>query len=188
MKTMNRIIYLFLAILFIGCSFAEAGATKILLLVTEQNIAGPQTAWWLGEIDLSSAETIIAQKLKEGGYTIIEPSSVEKIVRRRRAFRVLPLIENRSVKLARLAKADYLLIGQAVASAGLHVPQSNLRSYFGNITARLIRVRDGKVLSYFDASGNAVHADVVTGGKEALTEAGQELAGKLLGFLDEGAQ
>jgi hypothetical protein len=72
-----------------------------------------------------------------------------------------------------------VLLGKAVASSGGNVPQSNMRSCFANITAKLIRVKDGKVIAYLDASGNTVHMDVITGGKEALTNAAEDLATKV---------
>jgi ArsR family metal-binding transcriptional regulator len=58
-------------------------------------------------------------------------------------------------------------------------------SCFANRTAKLIRVKDGKVIAYFDASGNSVHMDVITGGKEALTNAAGDLATKITEALNK---
>ena len=183
---MKRVMLIFVALFVFGFSPAESHSDKILILITEQNIAGPQSAWWSEGKNFSAAEAVIAQQLKEGGYTVTEPSNIDKIVRKRRAYRLLPLTESRAVRLARLAKSDYVLLGQAAASAGLSVPESRARSYFGNITARFIRVRDGEIILALDASGNSVHSDAASGAKDALMDAGKTMSRKLLDFLSKG--
>lgn len=183
---MKGLIFIF-GVLFLclalAVSYAKDSKTKIILLIAEQNIQGPQRAWWASEIDLSTTEANIAQRLMEKGYEVIEPSGVAKIINQNKAFRVVALSEEKSVKLANLSKADYVVLGKAVASSGANVPQSNMRSCFANITAKLIRVKDGKVAAYLDASGNSAHMDMITGGKEALANASQDLAQKIIEAL-----
>jgi hypothetical protein len=101
---------------------------------------------------------------------------------------VLNLSEDKSVKLGNLSKADYVILGKAIASKGGKVPQSNMLSCYANITAKLIRVKDGKVVAYLDAAGNSVHMDVITGGREALVNAAQDLATKIIDNLNKGGQ
>lgn len=159
--------------------FAEDIKNKVILLISEQNIEGPKAAWWASEIDLSTTEVTIAKKLIEQDYKVLEPSSLNKIIKQNRAFRIVNISENQSLKLANLSKADYVVIGKAIASKGGNVPQSNMRSCFANLTVKLIRVKDGEVIAYLDASGNCAHTDVITGGKEALISAAQDLAIKI---------
>lgn len=174
------ILFLTLALQFI---FAEDIKNRVILLISEQNIGGPKAAWWASEIDLSTTEATIAKKLIEQGYQVLEPSNLNKIVKQDRAFRMVDISENQSLKLANLSRADYVVIGKAIASKGSNVPQSNMRSCFANLTVKLIRVKDRKVIAYLDASGNSVHMDVVTGGKEALISAAEDLAQKIIGAL-----
>jgi len=185
---MKKIIFisfiLFLGFIFV-LSYAQGTKTKVILLIAEQNIQSPQRAWWATEIDLSVTETSIAQKLIENGYGIIEPSSITKIIKQNKAFRHLSLSESQSIKLGSLSKADYVVLGKAIASSGSKVPQSNMRSCFANITAKLIRVKDGKVIAYLDASRNSAHMDVITGGKEALTNAASDLAAEIIAALNK---
>lgn len=188
---MKRVIFISL-ILFIGLvlavSYAKEEKTKIILLIAEQNIEGPQRAWWASEIDLSTTEATIAQRLIEQGYVVLEPSNLTKTIRQNRAFRMVNLSESQSIKLGNLSKANYVVVGKAVASSGSNVPQSNMRSCFANITAKLIRVKDGKVIAYLDAAGNSAHMDVITGGKEALVNAGSDLAVKIIDALNKGGK
>ena len=185
---MKRLILIFLVLcLGVGLtvSCVKSQENKIILLIAEQNIESPQHTWWASEIDLSTTEATVARKLIERGWKVIEPSDLTKVIRQEKAFRITRLSESKSIKLGNASNADYVVLGKAVASAGGNVPQSRMRSCFANITAKLIRVRDGKVIAYLDASGNSVHMDVVSGGREALTKAGSDLAVKLIEALSK---
>ncbi|MGE5197868.1 MAG: hypothetical protein ACM3IL_05115 [Deltaproteobacteria bacterium] len=181
---MRKIVLALLTLLLVCApSFAADTKPKIILLISEQNIEGPQHAWWASEIDLSTTESYLAQKLIEQGYEVLEPSALSNTIKQDKAFRILNLSESESVKLGNLSRADYVVLGKAIASAGGTVPQSNMRSCFANITAKLIRVKDGKVVAYLDSAGNSAHMDVVTGGREALASAAAALSAKLTGAL-----
>lgn len=158
---------------------------KLILLISEQNIEGPQRAWWASEIDLSTVEARLAQNLIAQGYEVIEPSNLNQVIKQDSAFRLLDISEAKSIKLGNLSRADYVVLGKAVASAGGNVPQSTMRSCFANVSARLIRVNDGKVIAYLDAAGNSAHLDVITGGREALAYAGEDLAAKIISALNK---
>ncbi|MEK7226972.1 MAG: hypothetical protein AAB221_14985 [Bacteroidota bacterium] len=184
----KRIIFLscisFLTSIF-AVSYAQVTKPKIILLIAEQNIESPQRAWWASEVDLSTTEAAVAQQLLEQGYQVLEPSDLTKTIQQNSAFRMVNLSESQSVKLGNLSRADYVLTGKAIASSGSKVPQSSMLSCFANITAKLIRVKDGKVIAYLDASGNSAHMDVITGGKEALTNAAFDLATKITEALNK---
>jgi hypothetical protein len=157
---------------------------KIILLISEQNIEGPQRCWWASEIDLSTTEGALAQRIMQAGFEILEPSQLRKVVNTSPAFRLVSISDNDSVRLGNLSRAQYVVLGKAIASAGGNVPQSSMRSCFANVTAKLIRVKDGKVVAYLDAAGNSAHMDVVTGGREALSNAGDAIAAKIIAALN----
>jgi hypothetical protein len=156
---------------------------KVILLISEQNIEGPQTAWWVSEIDLSTVEANIAGKLIEQGYEVLEPSALANIVKVKAAFRLVDISEEQSLDLGKASRADYIVLGKAVASAGGNVPQSSMHSCFANVIAKLIRVKDSKVVQCLDASASSAHTDVVTGGREALAKAAETLAQKIIEAL-----
>jgi hypothetical protein len=162
----------------------QTPAVKLVLLISEQNIDSPRQAWWASEVDLSSAEAAIATKLLDAGFEIIDPDSMSGVVSQDKAFRMVNLSDKTSIKMASMAKADYVILGKAVASAGGNVPQSTMRSCFANLTAKLINVRTGKIIAYLDAGGNSAHMDVISGGREALASAGQNIAGKIVDKLN----
>jgi len=166
-------------------SYAKGEKTKIILLIAEQNIEGPQHAWWVSEIDLSTTEITIAKRLIEQGYEVIEPSNLTKIIKQNKAFRMVNLSEDKSVNLGNLSAANYVILGKAIASSGGKVPQSNMLSCFANLSAKLISVKDGKVVAYLDAVGSSAHLDVITGGREALINAAEDLAIKVTEALNK---
>ncbi|MDD4908894.1 MAG: hypothetical protein PHJ00_07535 [Candidatus Omnitrophica bacterium] len=196
---MKKFIFVWLAMLLagfyvfsqVGCgraqgtanSPAKSGKTTFLLMVAEQNIESPQKAWWMSDVNLSTVESALARKLLESGYEILEPSVISGQVKADRAFERADLQDTDTVKLGKNLNADYVVLGKAVASAGGNVPQSSMRSCFANVTAKVIRVSDGKVIAYLDAAGSTIHTDVITGGREALANAGQDLAGKVISAM-----
>ena len=183
---MKKMLFFFIIfVMGLGAGCAQEQKPKFILLISEQNIEGPQRAWWASEIDLSATEATIAKKLLEQGYEVIEPTAISKTIQSKPAFRMVPISEGDSVRLANLSKADYVILGKAVASAGGNVPQSSMRSCFANITAKLINVKSGKVIAYLDASGSSAHMDVITGGKEALVNAAEDLTAKLLSTVSK---
>ncbi len=185
MKKTILVVFAGISLLMCSCFqvFAAENKQSIILLIAEQNIEGPQRAWWASEVDLSTTEARITSKLTAEGYTILEPAVMADTLKKEPAFRQVNLSEQDSIKLGNLSQADYVIIGKAVASAGGNVPQSTMRSCFANLTAKLINIKEGKVAAYLEASGNSVHLDVITGGKEALGNAADDLAQKLIEAL-----
>lgn len=186
---MKKILYLVLVLsvtFLVSNAFAQnPKKTKIILLVSEQNIEGPKAAWWASEVDLSATEARLATKLMDKGYEIIEPSSVDKVIKQKPGFRVIDIPQEKAVKLGNLTRADYLILGKAVASSGSNIPQSKMISCYANLSAKVIRIKDARVVAYLDASGNSAHMDKITGGKEALTSAAESLALKIIEALDK---
>ena len=175
------------AVVAFGCAAEQkAGAKpKVILLISEQNIEGPQRAWWASEIDLSTTEARLATKLIDSGYEVLEPSNLNRIINQDKAFRLVDFSDDKAIKLGNLSRANYVILGKAIASSGGNVPQSNMRSCFANISAKVINVKDGKVLAYLDASGSSAHMDPITGGREALSFASDDLASKTLDVLNK---
>ncbi len=186
---MKKIFYFVLilsAFFFVSNAFAqETKKVKIILLVAEQNIEGPKAAWWASEVDLSATEARLATKLIEKGYEIIEPSSVDKVIKQKPGFRVIDIPQEKAIKLGNLTRADYLILGKAVASSGANIPQSKMISCYANLSAKVIRIKDAKVVAYLDAAGNSAHMDTITGGREALTNAAESLSLKIIESLEK---
>ncbi|MDY6941498.1 MAG: hypothetical protein SVU69_00625 [Pseudomonadota bacterium] len=166
-----------------GTSWAQSKG-KILILMAEQNVQGEYLAWWTGhtrtEVDLSVVEGVLAQGLTEAGFDVIDPSVLEEL-RVEKAYKTVSLGVDEAVSVAQNYGADMVLFGQAVAKATpSQIAGTRMMSAFANISAKLVRISDRKVLGYFSASGDALHIDSLTGGREALEEGGQQLLAKFL--------
>jgi len=164
---------------------AEENKANLLLLIAEQNIEGPQRCWWASEIDLSTVEAKLSEGLISGGYSVLDPSQISGVLKEEKAFRSINLSDEESVELAKLSQADYVILGKAVASSGGNVPESNMRSCFANVTIKLIRVQDGKIIAYLESDDSSVHTDVISGGREALIKAAGDLATKVINALSQ---
>ena len=158
----------------------KATAPSFLLLISEQNIAGPHTRWWMGEIDLSTVEANLAGVLIKKGYKVITPLAVSRIIKREQAFKRVFRNDDLSLKLAKISQADYVIVGKAIASKGPNVVASQMFSCFANATVKLIRVKNGDVLAYLDSSEKTISLDVVSGGKKALAKVGKDLGYKII--------
>lgn len=181
-----------LILLILGCFLVTSSSNcvakeqaKILLLIAEQNIEGPQRCWWASEIDLSTVEAKLSEGLIAAGYQVLDPSQVSGILSQEKAFRRVNLSDEESIELAELSQADYVILGKAVASSGGNVPESNMRSCFANATIKLIGVEDGEIITYLEAGGSSAHMDVISGGREALLKAAEDLATKLINALSQ---
>ena len=183
MRKLIIVFTIFLLLAVASLLFAQNSPKKVILLISEQNIESHRAAWWASEVDLSATEAAIAGKIIEAGYEVIEPSALEETLKKNKAYRMVDLSEKDSAKLGNLSKADFVVLGKAVASSGGNVPQSNMRSCFANVTAKLIRVKDSKVIAYLDGTGNSAHPDEITGGKEALVNAADALSAKIIEAL-----
>jgi len=186
---MKKIVSLCAAVFFLAqAGFAQSTGKppKVLLLIAEQAITQPPHGWWAGEADLSITEQELANVLITNGFIVLAPQDLEETIKLRPAFRKVSIAEQDSVALGRLAKADYIILGKAVGSKGGKVPESTMCSFFANTTAKIVRVKDKKVIAYLDASGSSVHLEELTGAREALKKAAQELSTKILQVLSKG--
>lgn len=174
---------MFVCLLGVFSLFAEENKDRVAIFISEQNIEGPSVEWWLSEIDLSVTESIIARNLINAGYDIIDSSIVNGIIKQNPAFRKVDFTVEESLNVAGMSEVDYVILGKAVASAGGKVPDSNMISCYANITAKVVKVDEKKIISYVDAGGSSVHTDVITGGKEALDRAANNISEKIVNAL-----
>jgi len=174
----------FLVISSSSC-LAQVKKANILLLIAEQNIEGPQRAWWASEIDLSTVEAKLSEVLIAQGYSVLDPSQIRGALSKEKAFRRTNISDEESIRLAELSQADYIVLGKAIASSGANVPDSNMLSCYANATVKLIRVSDGQIIAYLDASGSSAHLDVISGGREALLKSAEDLAVKIINALSQ---
>ncbi len=188
---------------------------KVLFLISEQNIEQPVVSWWgesVGEVRLSVTEPVLFNALIQSGYEVIDPADRGSL-RVSAAYRRIGLGDQGAMELGRTYGADYVVLGKALATGSSqplnvtgsvdsrdgnwngghdssesdsnYAQRTNMRSASATITAKLIRLADRKVVAFVSGSGDAIHMNQITAGKEALEQAAQQAAENLITQLHQ---
>lgn len=177
------------AILWIpGPSPAQAGQPRVLFMIAEQNIGHKYYVfWWWGDseykgetVDMSAAETQLKDSFLNGGFDVVDISATTEKFEISNAFKVADLTNDGAREIARKVNAEIVVKGKAIATEGPRTPGSAVGSYIADVTATAIRVSDGKVLAAGKGHGVSRNISEVTGGTEALSRAGTQLADHLM--------
>lgn len=135
----------------------------------------------MGEtVDMSAAETTLKESFLNNGFEVVDISATTGTFEISNAYRVADLTDKGAREIARKVNAEIVIKGKAVAKEGPRTPGSSVGSYLADVTATAIRVDNGKILAAGKGHGVSRHVSDVTGGTEALTKAGTELADRLI--------
>ena len=91
-----------------------------------------------------------------------------------------------AVAKARQLGADYVILGSATASKaseGVAYNVTVIRAS-ASVTAKIVRVSDGKIMAVVDASAMEGGQAVMAAGREALKKAGKSIGDQLVGAID----
>jgi hypothetical protein len=166
-----------------GILGAQTNLPGVLLLVAEQNLEEPRPRFWWNpreENFVSVSETLMAERLKEAGFTVIDHRVVmNQLQINWSAFNDPELTNEAAAELGSLFNADVIVAGTATANPSTNIMGSAMRSFNGTVAGRVIRAQSAEPMLNFSRTAVAVNEDYMTGSKEALAEAG-ELAGGAL--------
>ncbi|WDT79622.1 MAG: hypothetical protein MPW14_21215 [Candidatus Manganitrophus sp.] len=157
-------------------------------MIAEQNIGQKHFVfWWWGQsefmgetVDMSAAETTLKESFLNNGFEVVDISATTGKFEISNAYRVADLTDKGAREIAKKVNAEIVIKGKALAKEGPRTPGSAVGSYLADVTATAIRVDNGKVLASAKGHGVSRHVSDVTGGTEALTKAGTELADRLI--------
>ena len=157
----------------------EPAITRIAVFLPEQ-IDGDWYWYDYGAGQQHLAQTAVEKALVNAGFEIIDVANIGGRI----SFEDLISPKTATAKGAELG-ADYVVAGKATATKssestayGVNVVRAN-----AEITLRLVRVRDGKVLAVEDASALTGGQAVRTAGQEAIKKAAAEAARKMVAAL-----
>lgn len=166
----------------------KIGKPRVLFMIAEQNI-GQQHAvfWWWGQsefvgesVDMSAAEVTLKEMFLGRGFAVVDVSATTGTLEISNAYRIADLTDKGAREIAKTVNAEVVVKGKAVAKEGPRTPGSAVGSYLADVTATAIRVDDGAVLASARGHGVSRHVSDVTGGTEALGNAGTEAADRLI--------
>lgn len=156
-----------------------APALKFVIFLPEQIDA---EWYWYYYSDMAQhiVQSAVEKELIKAGFEVIDMASI-KMLQDAGSLERISSVEF-ATQAAKSAGADYAVVGKATAvraSTGEAYGVTVVRSQ-AEITAKLIRVSDGKVIDVVDASALVGGQAQRAAGQEALKKAGPDVAKKLV--------
>jgi len=194
-----------------GNGSVDLGGKRVLILATEQ--LGPhQVFGWTDYVwgasaskhgfsvygsskttmvkvntEMGGIEATMADGFTSAGFHVVDPQVLKGHLQPKPAFEVLDLSPSAGRSIAEKADADLVLVVKGVAKDAFHetLSEAGMHSGQANVVARLVRVRDGKVLASSTQHAAQVHIDLETARLNALNEAARMAAQELTKKLDQ---
>jgi hypothetical protein len=182
---------------------AGLGGKKVLILATEK--LGPNVifgwtdvvwGWGYGSskttmmrevTEMGGIEAVMSDGFNGAGFHVVDPHVLKGILTPRPAFEVLDMSSGLGRQIAEKGDADLVVIAKGEATNAHHSTVAAAGMYSGqaNVVARLVRVRDGKVLASSTQHAAQVHIDEKTARLNALNEAARMAASELTKKIDQ---
>jgi hypothetical protein len=176
---------------------------RVLVLATEQ--LGPHRVfgwtdlvWTPGVIrtkttvvrevnEMGGIEATVSDVFGGAGFKVIDPQVLRGKLAPKPAFEMLDLSAGEARQIAQRSDADYVVIAKGTAQLAYHadLAGSGMQSGQGNVVARLIRVRDGKVVASTTQHAAEVHIDADTARLNAINSAARLAAETLTRKLSD---
>ncbi len=167
---------------------------RVLILATEQ--LGPHRVfgwtdlvWTPGVIrtrttvvrevnEMGGIEATVAEVFGGAGFHVVDPQVLRGKLAPKPAFEVLDLSAGEARQIAQRSDADYVVIAKGTAQLAYHadLAGAGMQSGQGNVVARLVRVRDGKVVGSTTQHAAEVHIDADTARLNAINSAARMAA------------
>ncbi len=156
---------------------------RVLLLIAEQDLMQMSPGFWWdqqGPGFQSLAATAMSAQLQEAGFVIIETSTMRnRPLLNWETYDQPDLTDQQAVELGSRLQADVVILGTAIARLSTNVMGSEMKSFNGTVSGRVIRVDSTEPLLSFTRTATAVNEDDIIGSREALEDVGA-LAGRVL--------
>ncbi|HEX6836309.1 MAG TPA: flagellar assembly protein T N-terminal domain-containing protein, partial [Polyangia bacterium] len=176
---------------------------RVLILATEQ--LGPHRVfgwtdlvWTPGVIrtkttvvrevnEMGGIEATLAEVFGGAGFQVVDPQVLRGKLAPKPAFEVLDLSAGAAQQIAQKSDADYVVIAKGTAQLAYHadLAGAGMQSGQGNVVARLVRVRDGKVVGSTTQHAAEVHIDADTARLNAINSAARLAAETLTRKLSD---
>jgi len=159
----------------------------ILFFISEQKLQEDSPRYWWGK-EMGGFEatttTTMANILRAHGFAVVDHRGIEigKMDDWNSSDKP-ELTDEEALKLGTLLQADVVIVGTSIASPTTSVMGDELKSFKGNLNARVLRTETGEALANISRTAVTANVDERAGGREALamtgTLAGDQLAPQL---------
>jgi hypothetical protein len=164
-----------------GIAYRRAGMPRVFVLIAEQAINATQaTGWWQGggnAADLRVMENAFMDRMEKSGFTFIDAEVLQGKVKLEALGADPNLQQAREIGVK--TGAEIVVVGRAIAKPLGEMPIDNgtFFSAVANVSARAVRTDTGEILATTEFTGTAGRGfEQVTAGRNALSEAGRQLA------------
>lgn len=165
----------------IGILTTHRAVPSILFLLSEQNIGqvSPQCSW-----DRQSQftgpslaiEDTLSGYMREEGFVIVTPAALlAQGIALGPEYAGPELSDEAAVRLAQRVGAEVVIVGKALARLSGIISGPEMKSIEATLSLHAVRADNGMIIASSSATGSAVHANEIVGGRQALTRAASDL-------------
>jgi hypothetical protein len=155
----------------------------VLFFIAEQKLQEDTPRYWWGKkmgAFESTTEATMTNILRAHGFPIVEHGGIE--IRKMADWGSgdkPELTDEEAINLGTHLQADVIIVGTSIANPTPSVMGDDLKSFKGNLNARVLQTETGEELANISRTAVTANVDENAGGREALTMAGT-LAGDQL--------
>jgi len=168
----------------LGLLIARKNMPRIIIMVAEQNVGMHHyTYWWhvvAGHADLTITENTLMEKLAEKGFNIVDHSVKAKNIQISDAYKIESLTNDAIKTIGNLYDAEVVIYGKALSKLAGSVMGSSMKSAQADVSLRAVNTDNGQVIASSTNHAAAVHPSEVNAGTEALKQAAEGIAEKLI--------
>jgi len=157
----------------------KMGNPRMMLLVDEKNI-GVIEKWYYFSVDVTACETAMIDVFRNKGFEVVDPGIAKENAQREQVVAALEGNAQKAAALAKTQDAEWIITGKAVANVASGFNMGGMKSCQANITARLVRADDAKIIATASEHAAVPHIDEVTGGTQAIERASRKCAENLM--------
>ncbi|MBW2662055.1 MAG: hypothetical protein JRD93_08740 [Deltaproteobacteria bacterium] len=165
-----------------GIMLGEKAMPRILFFITEQNPVGSLTkCWWEenADTDKNASEIGMIKAMKSAGLLMIDTDDIIQHIKYEDIELDVDLNQAKAIELGARFNADIVIVGKAAADTASNVMGAQIKSFKGTLTARAYRTDTGEEIASTNQTSVAVNTDPITGGRDALSNAGTLAGDKL---------
>ncbi len=160
---------------------------RVMVMIAEQNIGDTDRLRYF-EVDMTAAETAVIEQFRVKGFEVVDPGQAKNNQDR---DAILSAIEGDARKAAAIAAAQHaelIVTGKAAAKVATGVNLGGMKSCQANITARVVRAGDARIVATASEHAAYPHIDELTGGTMAIEKASKKAGETLITKVVEEAQ
>ncbi len=157
-----------------------------LLLIAEQLIDTPIQAWWVtsgprsNAIELGLVENTFAEAFRRRGFTVVDHQALTPTITVEKPLQTISPDNRQAGQVGQLYKADFIVVGRAIATTGTLVSGSSLVSAHAAVSLRVVNTKTAEIVASGSEDADAVHANEKAAGTKALGKAAKKLAARLI--------